>query len=127
MIAACTATEVLVNTLFRVLWVWLDREPAKLEGVLGAPFKNQLTGLLPKYVVGAAVDLDDTETPPGRWYAECYKVRNRIVHEGEKATAGKAYDSKVATGDFARWIGQELLVDSRTEWIRRFLDLRRVG
>lgn len=126
-IAACTATEVLVNTLFRVLWICLEREPAKLEGVLGAPFKNQLTGLLPKYVVGAAVDLDDTATPPGRWFAECYKVRNRIVHEGEKATAGEAYESKVATGDFARWIGQELPVDSRTEWIRRFLDFHRVG
>jgi hypothetical protein len=126
-IAACTATEVLVNTLFRVLWVCLEREPAKLEGVLSAPFKNQLTGLLPKYVVGAPVDLDDNGTPPGRWYAGCYKLRNRIVHEGQKAGAGEAYDAKVATGDFARWIGQELQVDPRTEWIKSFLDFRRVS
>lgn len=31
-IAACTATEVLVNTLFRVVWACLERELAKLEG-----------------------------------------------------------------------------------------------
>jgi hypothetical protein len=126
-IAACTATEVLVNTLFRVVWVCREREPAKLEGILSAPFRNQLTGLLPKYVVGAPVDLDDAGTPPGRWYADCYRVRNRIVHEGQKAGAGEAYDAKVATGDFARWIGQEFQVDPRTEWIRRFLDFRRVS
>jgi len=126
-IAACTSTEVLVNTLFRVLWVCLGREPAQLEGVLSAPFKNQLTDLLPKYVVSAPVELDDTGTPPGRWYAECYKLRNRIVHEGRKASAGEAYDAKVATGDFARWIGQELLVDRRAEWIKNFLDFRRVN
>jgi hypothetical protein len=71
-----------------------------LEGVLSAPFKNQLTGLLPKYVVGAPVDLDDTGISPGRWYAECYMLRNRIVHEGQKASAGEACDAKVATGDF---------------------------
>ena len=117
-IAACTATEVLVNTLFRVLWACLEREPAKLEGVLSAPFKNQLTDLLPKYVVRASVDLEDTETPPGRWHAECYKLRNGIVHEGKKAGAGEAYDAKVATGDFARWIGQELQDDPRSEWIK---------
>jgi hypothetical protein len=126
-IAASTATEVLVNTLFRVLWVCLEHEPARLEGVLNAPFKNQLTGLLPKYVVGTAVDLADPGTPPGRWYAECYTLRNRIVHEGQKATAGEAYDAKVATGDFARWIGQELQIDPRTDWIRSFLDFRRVS
>ncbi|HET7417073.1 MAG TPA: hypothetical protein VFJ61_05575 [Solirubrobacterales bacterium] len=126
-IAACTATEVLVNTLFRVLWVCLEREPTKLPGVLSAPFKNQLIDLVPKYVVGAPVDLNDTGTAPGRWYAECYKLRNQIVHEGQKAGAGEAYDAKVATGDFARWIGQELQVDPRTEWIKNFLDFRRVS
>jgi hypothetical protein len=125
-IAACTATEVLVNTLFRVLWVCLEHEPGKLEGVLSAPFKNQLIALLPKYVVAASVDLDDIGTPPGRWYSECYKVRNRIVHDGQKAGAGEAYDAKVSTGDFARWIGKELQKDPRTEWIRSFLDFRRL-
>lgn len=125
-IAACTATEVLVNTLFRVLWICLERDLAKLEGILNAPFRNQLTDLLPKFLVGT-VDLSDEETPPGRWYGECYKVRNRIVHEGEKATAGEAYDSKVATGDFARWISKELVSDPRTDWIKRFLDFRRVA
>lgn len=124
-IAACTATEVLVNTLFRVLWACLEREPDKLEGVLNAPFKNQLTDLLPKFLGGFA-PLTDEGLPPGRWYTECYKLRNRIVHEGQKATAGEAYDSKVATGDFARWIGQELVADPRTDWVKRFLDFRRV-
>jgi hypothetical protein len=124
-IAACTATEVLINTLFRVLWVCLERDPEKLAGVLKAGFKNQLTDLLPKFLEGA-VSLSDSETPPGRWHTECYKVRNRIVHEGQKATAGEAYDSKVSTGDFARWIGQHLVADPRTDWIKRFLDFQRV-
>jgi hypothetical protein len=53
-------------------------------------------------------------------------LRNRIVHEGQKASAGEAYDAKIATGYFARWIGQELQVDPRTEWIRTFLDFSRV-
>jgi hypothetical protein len=123
-IAACTATEVLVNTLFRVLWVCLERDPDKLGGVLKAGFKNQLTDLLPKFLDGA-VSLTDEGSPPGRWHSECYKLRNRIVHEGQKATAGEAYDSKISTGDFARWIGQELVADPRTDWIKQFLDFRR--
>jgi len=124
-IASCTATEVLINTLFRVLWVCLELDSEKLAGVLKTGFKNQLIDLLPKFLEGG-VSLSDEDSPPGRWHAECYKLRNRIVHEGQKATAGEAYDSKVATGDFARWIGQELVADPRTDWVKRFLDFRRV-
>lgn len=124
-IAACTATEVLVNTLFRVLWVCLERDPGKLAGVLKAPFKNQLTDLLPKFLEGA-VSLTDEGSAPGRWHAECYRLRNRIVHEGQKASAGEAYDAKVATGEFARWISRELLPDPRTDSIKHFLDFQRV-
>lgn len=115
-IAACTATEVFINTLFRVLWVSLERDPKKLAGVLRAPFRNQLTELLPKFL-DESLDIDDNSSPPGRWYTDCYLLRNRVVHEGQKATAGEAYDSKVATGDFVRWIGKALIPDPRTEWI----------
>jgi hypothetical protein len=115
-IAACTSTEVFINTLFRVLWVCLERDPEKLKGVLTAGFKNQLTDLLPKFL-DESLDLNDQSLPPGRWHAECYLLRNRVVHEGHKATAGQAYDSKVATGDFVRWIGKSLSPDPRTEWI----------
>jgi hypothetical protein len=115
-IAACTATEVFINTLFRALWVSLERDPNKLSGVLKAPFRNQLTELLPKFLV-ESLDLDDKASPPGRWYTDCYLLRNRVVHEGQKASAGEAYESKVATGDFVRWIGKSLSPDPRTDWI----------
>jgi hypothetical protein len=115
-IAACTATEVFINTLFRALWRCLDRDPDKLKGVLKAPFRNQLTELLPKSL-DADVDLNDESLPPGRWYTDCYLLRNRIVHEGQKASASEAYNSKVATGDFVRWIGKSLSPDPRTDWI----------
>lgn len=115
-IAACTATEVFINTLFRVLWVCLERDPRKLNGALTAGFKNQLTDLLPKFL-DESLDLKDQSLPPGRWHADCYLLRNRVVHEGHKATAGEAYDSKVSTGGFVRWIGKSLSPDPRTEWI----------
>jgi hypothetical protein len=123
-IAACTATEVFINTLFRALWTCLERDPEKLNGVLTAGFKNQLTDLLPKFL-DEGLDLKDESSPPGRWHAECYLLRNRIVHEGQKATAGEAYDSKVATGDFVRWIAKALSPDPRIEWIRTFWQFQR--
>jgi len=123
-IAACTATEVFINTLFRVLWVYLERDPEKLKGILTAGFKNQLTDLLPKFL-DESLDLKDQSLPPGRWHAECYLLRNRVVHEGHKATAGEAYDSKVATGDFVRWIGKALSPDPRTDWIKTLSQFER--
>ena len=123
-IAACTATEVFINTLFRALWVSLERDPNKLSGVLKAPFRNQLTELLPKFL-DEGLDLEDESLPPGRWYADCYLLRNRVVHEGHKANAGEAYDSKVATGDFVRWIGKSLSPDPRTERIRAVSQFQR--
>jgi len=123
-IAACTATEVFINTLFRALWLCLERDPEKLGGVLRAPFRNQLTELLPKSL-DEDLDLDDKLLPPGRWYADCYLLRNRVVHEGQKATAGEAYDSKVATGDFVRWICKALSPDPRTDWIKTLSQFQR--
>ncbi len=123
-IAACTATEVFINTLFRALWACLERDPDKLRGALRAPFRNQLTELLPKFLT-EALDLDDKSLPPGQWYAECYLLRNRVVHEGQKATAGEAYDSKVATGDFVRWICKALNPDPRTDWIKALSQFQR--
>lgn len=119
-ISACTATEVLVNTLFRVLWICLERGPESLPGVLRAPFRNQLTELLPKFLEDG-VDLTDESLPPGRWYSDCYMLRNKIVHEGWKATAPQAYDCKVATSQFARWIGEKLSPDARTDWVKATL------
>jgi hypothetical protein len=63
--------------------------------------------------------------PPGCWYADCYLLRNRVVHEGHKASAGEAFDSKVATGNLVRWIGKSLRSDPRTEWIRALAQFQR--
>ena len=123
-IAACTATEVFINTLFRALWVSSERDPNKLSGVLKAPFRNQLTELLPKFL-DKKLDLAEESLPPGRWYTDCYLLRNRIVHEGRKASAGEAYNSKVATGGFVRWIGESLCPDPRTDWISAVAQFQR--
>lgn len=122
-IAACTATEILINTLLRLLWVAKELDSEKLPGVLSAPFRNQITHHLSKFL-DEDLNFDDDSAPPGRWHRDCYLLRNRVVHGGHKATSGEAYDSKVATGDFARWIGRALSDDPRTNDIKELLQAR---
>jgi hypothetical protein len=122
-ISASTATEVLINTLFRVIWGAQELDPKKLPGVLECGFRNQLTTHLPKYLE-RDLDLDDEKSPAGGWHRDCYLLRNRIVHEGHKPTSGEAFDSKVATGDFARWIGAALESDPRLAGVKSFLQAR---
>jgi hypothetical protein len=122
-ISASTATEVLINTLFRVLWDAKELDPENLEGVLECGFKNQLTVHLPKFL-DQGLDLDDEDSPVGSWHRDCYLLRNRIVHEGHKPTSGEAFDSKVATGEFARWIGAALEGDPRLAGVKSFLQAR---
>lgn len=122
-VAACTATEVLVNTLFRVIWAAKELDSEKLAGVLSSGFKNQLQDHLPRFL-DQDLDLADESAPPGRWHHDCYRLRNRIVHEGHKATSGEAFDSKVSTSAFARWIGAALSEDPRTNPIKALLQAR---
>jgi hypothetical protein len=120
-ISATTAIEVLINTLFRVLWAQLELDPKRLPGVLDAGFKNQLADLLPRHL-DRSLELRDKGLPPGRWYADCYRLRNRIVHEGHKASAGETMDAKLATRDFAIWIGESLSEDPRIDWIKQLFE-----
>jgi hypothetical protein len=124
-IAATTAMEVLVNTLFRVLWSVLELDPERLEGALEAPFKNQLVEILPRFLGVEKVGLDDPESDPGRWYRDCYLLRDRIVHAGHKPTSPEAMNAKLATRAFAGWIGASLKPDERTDWIGEFLQAPR--
>ena len=62
--------------------------------------------------------------PAGGWHRDCYLLRNRIVHKGHKPTSGEAFDSKVATGEFARWIGAVLEGDPRVADVKSFLQAR---
>ncbi|HEX5610777.1 MAG TPA: hypothetical protein VFX45_11890 [Solirubrobacterales bacterium] len=122
-IAASTATEVLINTLFRVLWEAKDLDHEKLAGVLDCGFKNQLVSHLPKFL-DQELALDDEKSPAGIWHRDCYLLRNRIVHKGHKPTSGEAYDSKIATGEFARLIGAALEDDPRIADVKSFLRAR---
>jgi hypothetical protein len=119
-IAATTAMEVLVNIFFREVWEALELDPGHLTGVLGCGFKNQLTHQLPKFL-SESVDLDNEDLPPGRWYQDCYGLRNRTVHEGRRPSSAEAMDAKVATRAFAAWIGASMHDDERTAQIKAIL------
>ncbi len=120
-IFAATAMEVLVNTVFRVLWQLLELEPDRLERALGAPFRNQLVEHLPRLLVIDEIDPDDAESEPGRWFRNCYDLRNRVVHGGHKPTSPEAMDAKLSTRAFAAWIGAQLKPDERSDWVAQML------
>lgn len=119
-IFSTTAVEVLANTLFRVVWVLLEKDESKLPGVLDCGFKNQLKTHLPR-LLDCKLDLSDPESPPGRWHRDCYELRNDIVHKGRKPSSPEAMDAKLATRALAGWIGAHLKPDPRTDWIKAFL------
>jgi hypothetical protein len=122
-IAAATATEVMVNTFLREMWEALELDPGRLAGVLGCPFRNQLVDHLPKFLA-EPVDLDDVGRPPGRWFRDCYLLRNRAVHEGYRPSSAEAMDATTATRAFAAWIGGSLKDDERTAQIKLILQTR---
>jgi hypothetical protein len=118
-IASCTASEVFINTLFRVVGEALVTDPKKLAGILECPFRNQLEHHLPN-LLKVQMDITDAESIAGRWWTDCYLPRNDVVHKGHKPDDAEAVAAKTATGAFTRWLGQSLKDDRRTEWIRRF-------
>jgi hypothetical protein len=122
-IAASTATEVLINIFFREVWEALELEPERLAGVLDCGFKNQLVHHLPKFLA-EPVDLDDEEQPPGRWFRDCYQVRKCAVHEGYRPSSAEAMDATLATQAFAAWIGRSLKDDERTTQVKGILQTR---
>jgi hypothetical protein len=77
---------------------WPGWNPDAIGYATGMCMPAPENDLKPKFL-DADLDLDDKSLPAGRWYTDCYLLRNRVVHEGQKATAGEAYNSKVATGD----------------------------
>ncbi len=122
-IAAATATEVMVNIFFREVWEALEMDPGRLDGVLDCGFRNQLSDHLPGFL-DQPVDLDDENLPPGRWFQACYLLRNRAVHEGYRPTSAEAMDATSATRSFAAWIGANLKEDRRTIQIKGILQTR---
>lgn len=116
-IAACTATEVFVNTLFREAGKALGTKQDKIDGVLGCGFRNQLVDHLPK-LLREGVDLDDLQSSPGTWWKHCYDLRNQVVHAGAKPTDKEAELAKVATSKFIRWIYASLIEDPRLDFLR---------
>lgn len=119
-ISATTGVEVLVNTIIRASWGLRERDPDKLAGVLDCGFRSLVKQHLAE-LLGEKIDLDDPETPAGRWYEACYQLRNRVVHEGHKPTSREAYEAKIATGKFARSFSDPLLADMRTRGLGEYL------
>ena len=83
-----------------------------------------LPDVRPEEDVVDAVNIIHEAGPAGGWHRDCYLLRNRIVHKGHKPTSGEAFDSKVATGEFARWIGAVLEGDPRVADVKSFLQAR---
>jgi hypothetical protein len=124
-ISATTGIEVLINTIFRVagaVGAWNSQETSK---ALSAPFRQQLEHHLPK-LLNEQLELGDADLPPGRWHQLCYGLRNNVVHEGKKPTPAEGLDAKLATGEFARWIGAAMVDDARLAWVKEFLQARPV-
>lgn len=91
-----TAAEVLIDTVVREASAAFDESDDRRAGVLQAPFANRVRDHLGRYLGGGVVDLEDEQTPFGRWWAKAYALRNRVVHGGHKPTAdeaGEAYDA----------------------------------
>ena len=120
-ISATTSIEVLVNTLFRSLWQLLELEPDGLERALNAPFRNQLVEHLPRFLEVDGLDPNDADCAPGRWFRDCYDLRNRVVHGGHKPSSPEGMNAKLATRAFASWMGAQLKSDERTNWIAEML------
>lgn len=118
-IAACTATEVFISTLFRFVSKAVADDPNKLGRALKAPFRSQLEHHLPK-LLKVPMDIRKSDSVAGRWWTDCYLLRNKVVHEGHKPTDSEALAAKLATGAFTRWLGQSLPDDERLEGIRQF-------
>src|ERR1700761_7165316 len=118
-IASCTAAEVFINTLFRVVGEALEADSKKLEGILECPFRNQLEHHLPR-LLKVPMNIEDAGSITGRWWQDCYLLRNDVVHKGRKPDDPEAVAAKTATGAFTRWLGQNLKDDPRTDWIHRF-------
>jgi hypothetical protein len=109
-----------MNTLFRVIWAANELDPRELQGVLSCGFRNQLETHLPR-LLDEGLDLKDEDSPAGIWYRDCYLLRNRVVHEGHKPTSAEALNSKLASGSFARLLGEALTDDLRTDGVKQFL------
>lgn len=121
-IAATTAMEVLTSVFLREVWEAMNLDGEKLPGVLECGFRNQLAAHLPKFLT-EPVDLDDDSLPPGRWYRDCYSVRNDTVHKGHRPTSAEAMDAKMATRAFVAWIGAAMKDDERTAQIKAILQV----
>jgi hypothetical protein len=82
-----------------------------------------LVDQLPRFLT-EPIDLDDEDRPSGRWFRDCYLLRNRVVHEGYRPSSAEAMDATTATRVFAAWIGAGLKDDERTTQIKWILQTR---
>jgi hypothetical protein len=89
-----TAIEVLFSGVIRMIGSIDEHDDAEVEAALRAPLRNQVEHHLPKYV-NVDVNVLDANNPFGRWWLGGYQLRNRVLHEGHRATeaeVNRAFD-----------------------------------
>jgi hypothetical protein len=108
-LTAATSVEVLVSTAVREVARVRNWSNTKIDGVLGAGFKNLLETHLPA-LLGMSIDLEDPADPFGAWYLSGYAARNAVVHAGHTPTASEAWDAFTSSAEVITHVGR--LVES---------------
>jgi hypothetical protein len=119
-ISATTAIETLTAAVLTELWSHAGDSIARIHRRLEAGFQNLLRDHLRSYLQAAGAD----ETPIADWLAECYVLRNRVVHEGTAPTQQVAANALGATMRLGITIAEALRSDARTRWLGEAIPLR---
>lgn len=108
-----TAIEVLFATIVRVAGPMIGEEDSKTRAVLDCPLRSLVEHHLSRYC-HTPVDLGSTENPFGRWWAEGYALRNRVVHEGYRPKEAEFDTAYGAASALIAAVKQGLKNDPRT-------------
>jgi hypothetical protein len=88
-----TAVEILVGVTLYVGGSILDLPEEEVEKAFRAGVKGKVQKHLAA-LLGEEIDIDDPNTPWGRWFSDGYMLRNQAVHEGaslEPDAVGRAF------------------------------------
>jgi len=109
-----TAIEVMVSVTVTEASALLGEPSGKSEGILEAGLKNVFKDHLARYI-NAPVDLDDPNTPFGRWWNGGYKLRNRVVHNGHRPAEAETQDGIDGAMEVIMAVGDGLRSNPITE------------
>lgn len=111
---ANTAIEVLVSRVIAEVGPIKDPsryDEQKVRNLLDAAgFKGRLVDHFAP-ILGLGIDLDDVSTPIGRWWIDCYQLRNRIVHRGYRPSDREGWHAFDGAVGLIEATGRELAED----------------